>query len=76
MACNECDVNRHYAAAFDVVLSSLERRYERLHRAWEKDPSAVNTAKVNAIRLVCIQAERQYEYARVAAHGGAVRRDT
>ena len=64
MPCPECETNRQYAACFERVLQSLERRYERLERKWQGNPSAENAAAVNAVRLAINQANVEYEKTR------------
>jgi hypothetical protein len=67
MPCNECRAHVPYARAFDRVLDSLERRYQKLHRAWDRNPTAENTAAVNAVRLTMNQASDEYNRAREEA---------
>ena len=64
MSCQECKAHVPYARAFDKVIDYLERRYEKLHRAWDRNPSAENAAAVNAVRLALNYANGKYVAAR------------
>ncbi len=64
MECPNCRIHRAYSRAFDRVLDSLDRRYERLHRAWKANPSAANTDALNLVGRILNQANWEYERAR------------
>jgi hypothetical protein len=69
MACPECRGHVPYARAFDRVMDSLERRYARLRRVWDANPSSENTAALNLVGRVLNQATWEYERARKGDKG-------